>query len=96
MEEKIKENAEQKIVLQNRKELSISGTNKVISIKSDLIQLETNYGGIQIVGTNLELVNLDNQSLCAKICGYIQAIKFVQGKSKESFLRKIFKWFFQH
>lgn len=87
---------EQLIVLSNRKSLSISGTNKVISLKPDLIQLDTNFGGLQIFGDNLELIKLDNATTRAEIGGNINSIKYAQTKNKEPFLKKIFKWFFQH
>lgn len=88
-------NKEQLIVLNNRSNLSVSGTNKIISLKPDLIQLDTNYGGLLITGQNLELVKLDNTSTRAEIAGTIDTLKFVESKNKEPFFRKIFKWFFQ-
>lgn len=84
---------EQLIVLSNRKNISISGTNKIISLKTDLIQLETVLGPLAILGENLELLRLDNSNTTAEISGNINSIKFIEQKSKESFLRKIFKWF---
>lgn len=98
MENKINENKiieqEQLIVLSNKKNLSVSGTNKIISLKPDLIQLDTNYGGLVIVGTNLELVKLDNTTTRAEITGTINELKFLTEKVKENIFRKIFKWFF--
>jgi len=94
MENKIIEK-EQLIVLSNKKNLSISGTNKVISLKPDLIQLSTNYGGLIVVGENLELIKLDNSSTRAEISGNICGIKFTENeKQKSNIFRKIFKWFF--
>ena len=95
--ENIKENKkiekEQLIVLNNKKNLSVSGTNKIISLKPDLIQLDTVYGGLMIIGENLELVKLDNTTTRAEINGNVNSIKFVEGKNKEPLFRKIFKWF---
>ena len=82
---------EQLIVLSNRTNLSVSGTNKIVSLKPELIQLDTNFGGLMIIGENLELVKLDNTTTRAEINGNINSIKFVQGKEKEPFFRKIFK-----
>lgn len=82
---------EQLIVLSNRAKLSVSGTNKVISIKSDLIQLDTIFGGLIISGKNLELIKLDNSTTRAEINGTVNSIKFAEGKEKEHFFRKIFK-----
>ena len=90
-ENKIIEQKEQLIILSNKKNLSVSGTNKIISLKPDLIQLDTNYGGLVITGENLELIKLDNTTTRAEITGLINSIKFLQSKSKEPFFRKIFK-----
>lgn len=95
MENKNNENKiiekEQLIVLSNKKNLSVSGTNKIISLKPDLIQLDTNYGGLVITGTNLELVKLDNSTTRAEISGTINELKFLTEKIKENIFRKIFK-----
>lgn len=87
---------EQLIVLSNKKNLSVSGTNKIISLKPDLIQLDTVFGGLQVIGNNLELIKLDNTTTRAEINGEINSLKFIEEKSKEPIFRKIFKWFFQH
>ena len=82
---------EQLIVLSNKKNLSVTGTNKVISLKPDLIQLDTNYGGLMITGSNLELIKLDNVTTRAELSGDINGIKFLDKQIKEPFFRKIFK-----
>ena len=82
---------EQTLTLINKQELSISGITKIISLKPDLIQLYSVFGGILINGENLELLNLNNQNNIAQIKGNVNSIKFVEGKSKEPFFRKIFK-----
>lgn len=86
----------QEIILKNKSMLSISGTNKIISLKPELIQLDTNYGGIMIVGEKLELINLDSNSTIANINGDINSIKFVSTNKKENVFRKLFKWFSLH
>ncbi len=87
----IENKVEQIFTLKNKTELSVTGTEKIISLKPDLIQLDTNYGGIAIGGTNLELTKLDDNLKRADIKGNVDSIRFVQSKSKEPFFRKIFK-----
>ena len=93
--ENIKENKsqekEQLIVLNNKKNLSVSGTKKIVSLKPDLIQLDTVYGGLIINGNNLELIKLDNTTTRAEISGIIDGLRFVENKNKEPLFRKIFK-----
>jgi len=91
LNEKTQNEKEQLIVLSNKKNLSVSGTNKIISLKPDLIQLETNYGGLVIIGENLELIKLDNSTTRAEISGNIFELKYVEQKVKENLFRKIFK-----
>lgn len=86
------QNKEQLIVISNKTNLSITGTNKIISLKPDLIQLDTNFGGVVITGENLELVKLDNTTTRAEINGNIVSIKYLNNlKNKEPLFRKIFK-----
>ncbi len=86
-----KQNNEQIIELINKQRLTVGGTDKVISLKPDLIQLNTILGGVIITGDRLELIKLDDQTKKAEISGEINSLKFVEGKSKQSFFRKIFK-----
>ena len=87
---------EQLLILSNRKNLSITGIIKIISLKPELIQLETTFGGTLIVGKNLELIKLDNSTTRAEISGLINEIRYCESKSKSNLFRKIFKWFLFH
>lgn len=90
--EEIKKNINsQEIILKDKSKLSISGTNKIISLKPELIQLSTNFGGIMIYGENLELINLNDNSGIANIIGNINTIKFASNNKKENLFRKLFK-----
>lgn len=91
MENQITEQKEQIVVLSNKKNLSVSGTNKIISLSNEIIQLDTVYGNMQILGQQLELVKLDNTTTRAEINGQINEIKYIDKKQKVSLFRKIFK-----
>ena len=94
MENKINqgETKEQLIVLSNKKNLSITGTNKVVSLKPELIQLNTNNGEIIVIGENVEKIKLDNNTTRSEISGNKNGIKFINNvKEKENLFRKIFK-----
>ncbi|MBE7076344.1 MAG: hypothetical protein E7374_00420 [Clostridiales bacterium] len=82
---------EQTIILKNKQFLTVGGTNKIISLKTDLIQLDTIYGGLIINGNDLELIKLDNETMNAEIKGNVNSLKFVESKNKEPIFRKIFK-----
>ncbi len=87
----MEENKSQIITLTDKKYLVVGGTNKIISLKSDLIQLDTVLGGIMVTGKNLELITLDNNSLKAEISGEIISIKYLDKSEKIPFFRKLFK-----
>lgn len=84
-------NLDNEIILSNRNSMTITGTNKIISLKPELIQLSTNLGNLQITGNKLELTKLDNVNLKAEICGKINSLVYFETKTKQSFFRKIFK-----
>ena len=91
--EKKSDTKEQLIVLSNKSNLSVSGTNKIISLKPDLIQLDTVFGGLIISGENLELIKLDNNTTRAEINGNINSLKFLEKHEKEplgNYLNDIF------
>lgn len=85
------QNKTQELILKDKSKLSISGTNKIISLKPDLIQLDTNYGSLAIIGNNLELINLNDNSTIANINGDINSIKFLTSTKKENIFGKLFK-----
>jgi len=89
--EKLNKQIDQMIILNNKTNLIITGTTKIISLKQDLVQLNTVLGNLQILGKNLELVKLDDSENKTEIIGEINSIKFIEQKSKEPFFRKIFK-----
>ncbi len=75
----------------NRNNLTVTGTNKIISLKPELIQLDTVLGGLIIAGKNLELKKLNSGGNIAEILGTINSIKFVESADKTPFFRKLFK-----
>lgn len=82
---------EQTLTLTNRKNLSVTGVEKIISLKPDLIQLNTVFGGLMVVGSNLELIKLDNVTNKIDIVGNVDCLKYIEEKNKQPFFRKLFK-----
>ncbi len=79
------------LTLNNQDNLKVTGANKIISLKPDLIQLDTILGGLIIGGKNLELKQLNSGTNIAEITGIINSVKFLEVGDKTSFFRKIFK-----
>ena len=90
MENEKKPQLEQKIILIDRKNLSITGVEKMISVKPDLLQLTTNFGTLQIIGANMEVSKLDLEQHLLEVKGIISSIKYLED-NKTPFFKRIFK-----
>lgn len=81
--------------LENRKLLSITGVNEVISFDDEKISLKTILGPILIKGTGLKMNKLDVQNGEVIIGGYITNINYLNKKNKvkrgRNLISKIFK-----
>lgn len=81
---------EQKLNLVNRKTLTITGVDKMISVKPDMLQLSTNLGSMQILGSNMEVNKLDLDQKIVEVNGLISSIKYLDDKKLPLF-KRIFK-----
>ena len=78
------------ITLTDRKHLMINGVEKMISVKPDLLQLTTNYGTLQVLGSSMEVSKLDLEEKVLEVKGIITAIKYLDDK-KAPLFKRIFK-----
>lgn len=79
----------QTLTLQNRNKLSLTGVTKVISVKDDLAQLETNKGVLQAYGKDIQLVSLELDKGEIELKGDFVSFKY--GDKNSSFLKRLFK-----
>lgn len=79
----------QTFTLQNRNKLTLTGVTKVISVKDDLAQLETNMGVLQAYGKNIQLVSLELDKGEIELKGDFVSFKY--GDKNSSFLKRLFK-----
>ena len=87
------DNAKSQIItLTDRKQLSLTGVEKMISVKPDLLQLNTDFGTLQITGTAMEVSKLDLEEKVLEVKGVITSIKYLDDK-KAPLFKRIFKWF---
>ncbi len=82
--------SKQILTLQDRKNLTITGVDKMISVKPDLLQLSTNMGNLQIVGVNMEMTKLDLDQKIVEVAGIVNQIRFLDDK-KQPLFKRIFK-----
>lgn len=79
----------QTFTLQNRNKFTLTGVTKVISVKDDLAQLETNMGVLQAYGKDIQLVSLELDKGEIELKGDFVSFKY--GDKNSSFLKRLFK-----
>ena len=77
------------IILNDRKNLHITGVLEVISATKSLITMKTTGGNLSINGSEMKIKNLLNQQQEVDIEGFINEIKYDAKKKK--FFEKVFK-----
>ena len=93
MEAKI-EDKNSNLVLENRKKLSITGVNEVISFNDQAIILTTSLGSLTLKGKNLKMNKLDVQNGDVMITGKINSFEYAEKentKNKDSILSRLFR-----
>lgn len=81
---------EHSLTVTNRKQMSISGVVKVVSIKPDLVQLKTSLGDMAIIGQMMEVTKLDLDNHLLNLSGHFCNIKYMEN-TKTPIFKKIFK-----
>lgn len=78
------------LTLTNRTHLNITGVDKVISVKPDLLQVKSNNGDIIVTGQNIDVTKLDLEQHTLTLNGKFDSIKYLEN-NKIPLLKKIFK-----
>ena len=81
---------EHSLTLNNRNHLTITGIEKVISVKPDLLQIKSNSGDIVVTGQNMEVTKLDLEQHTITLNGKFDSFKYLEN-NKTPLLKKIFK-----
>lgn len=82
------------IILENRKKLTITGVEEVISFDDEKILLNTKLGFLTVKGSELKMNKLDVQNGDVIIVGNLSSIVYSSKevkKEKESIISKLFK-----
>lgn len=82
---------ENKIVLNDRKNLFITGIKKVVSVSPDALFMELESSELCVYGDNMEVKKLDVENGTLEVEGKIDNIKYQNKKEKMGLIRKIFK-----
>ena len=85
-----KPSQEHTLTLVDRKHLTISGVDKVSSVKPDLLQVKTSAGDMVVAGQSIEVTKLDLEQHTLSLTGRFDSIKYSEN-NKTPLLKKIFK-----
>ena len=87
-------NIVQKLVLENRGKLSVSGVNDVLSFDDQVVMVDTELGLLTVKGENIRINKLSLDTAEVIIEGEISSLAYSQNKQEKSsgtILSKIFK-----
>lgn len=80
-----------KLILVNRKNLTITGIKKVLAVSESALSLLLDSSNLNVLGEGMEVKKLDVESGTIEVEGKINNIKYLAPKEKQSVLKKIFK-----
>lgn len=80
-----------KLTLTNRKNLCLTGIEKVVGISDSELLVEVDGVALSVQGFNMEVKKLDVESGILEVDGMINNIKYFDKKQKLSFIKRIFK-----
>ena len=87
-------NVIQNLVLENRKKLSVSGVNDVLSFDDQVVMIDTELGLLTVKGENIRINKLSLDTAEVIVEGEISSLSYSQNKQEKSartILSKIFK-----
>lgn len=80
-----------RLVLEQRKSLSVTGVTEVVSFDENLVHLKTQQGILLIYGEGLSLKNLTQQGGQVAVEGLVKAMQYEEAKAGAGgFLRRLF------
>ena len=78
----------QRLMLEDRRQLALSGITAVDSFDEQLIQLNSELGGIEICGEGLTIGALDLEQGRVEVSGRIDGVAFVKSREERSVRHK--------
>ena len=78
----------QKLLLEDRSQLAMTGVKTVDSFDEQLIELDSELGGVAISGEGLQIGALDLEQGRVEVGGRIDAVAFVKSREERSVRHK--------
>lgn len=85
------EQAQQKLILENRQKLSITGVEEVLSFDETAVSLHTAMGMLIIQGQGLHLKALSPEGGKIEVDGTVSALSYEEPRQPGAFLSRLFK-----
>lgn len=79
------------LILDSRKKLSLTGVKDVSGFNEEVVNLDTQLGGLFVRGSQLHISKLNLDTGEVEVEGTINSLQYIQGKEQKSFLQRIFK-----
>lgn len=89
MEETVKQNSN--IIIENRKDVNISGVRECLSFDDETVILDTALGQLTIKGEKLHIINFDTKTGDFSLEGILFALAYTQKQNGGSFFGRIFR-----
>lgn len=80
-----------RLILENRRDLTLTGITKVVSINENSAFVLVNGTKLNIVGSNMSIEKLDVNDGVLNITGSINEIRYSGKNVKTSFFKRLFK-----
>lgn len=81
-----------KLIMESRRDVKLTGVNKVISFEPDLVLLNTDTGRLKITGKEMHIINLDIEKGLLDLNGKIDCLCYMASKDDGLFsLKRLFK-----
>lgn len=84
-------NTSQNIMLQNRKELKVTGVRDIDSFSETKIVINTILGELVVCGEELHIIALVNEIQELSLTGKINSLNYNRFKSNSSLIKRIFR-----
>jgi sporulation protein YabP len=79
------------VSLKERKELTVTGVNEVVSFDEETVILKTSLGTLNVHGRQLQLINLSTNGGKVEISGNISAFIYQQTTPAGGWLKRLFR-----
>lgn len=78
-----------KVTLSDRKKLTVTGVDEVVSFDDTTVQMETSLGSLTVYGQQLRLKNLSPEAGQLELIGEVEAMVYEQPRRKGGWFSRI-------